>query len=384
MMDQITNYLQEQFSAMIELTEKIINVDSPSNDIAGIQKVADILSTKMREIGMQTRQRDSGKQGMVLIGELPGEKELQPVILLGHMDTVFPKGTVKQRPFKIEGDQMTGPGIFDMKPGLVIGLFAIQALVKLKLNRRPIKMIIVSDEEKLHLDSNTYDIITDECRGGVYGFNLEGTKSDPSHVGTHNRGGMIVDVIVHGRAAHSGAEPEKGRSAIIELAHQIIKLSALSDLQAGIHVNCGMIKGGTSENIIPDRATTSLGVRFRTNQQRDRLLERIKLIVATPTIPDTTTTVKVRTKIDSMEETPAVNELFAELNQVAQQVGYGKLQAVGGGGASDAGIMAARDVPTIDALGVVGDGAHSKEERASAKSLLKRSSLIANFIAQRG
>ena len=150
MMDQITNYLQEQFSAMIELTEKIINVDSPSNDIAGI------LSAKMREIGMQTRQRDSGKQGMVLIGELPGEKELQPVILLGHMDTVFPKETVKQRPFKIEGDQMTGPGIFDMKPGLVIGLFAIQALVKLKLNRRPIKMIIVSDEEKLHLDSNTY------------------------------------------------------------------------------------------------------------------------------------------------------------------------------------------------------------------------------------
>ena len=135
-MNQITDYLQKQFSAMVELTEEIINVDSPSNDIAGIQKVADILSAKMREIGMQTRQRDSGKQGMALIGELPGEEGLQPVILLGHMDTVFPKGTVEQRPFKLEKDRMTGPGIFDMKPGLVIGLFAIQALVKLKLNRR--------------------------------------------------------------------------------------------------------------------------------------------------------------------------------------------------------------------------------------------------------
>lgn len=383
-MNQITNYLQEQFSAMIELTEKIINVDSPSNDIAGIQKVTDILSAKMREIGMQTRQRDSGKQGMALIGELPGEEGLQPVILLGHMDTVFPKGTVEQRPFKLEKDRMTGPGIFDMKPGLVIGLFAIQALVKLKLNRRPVKMIVVSDEEKLHMDSNTYNIITKECQGGAYGFNLEGTKDDPSHVGTHNRGGMIVDVTVHGRAAHSGAEPEKGRSAIIELAHQIIKLSALSDLQAGVHVNCGVINGGTSENIIPDRATTSLGVRFKTNQQRDQLLERIKSIAATPTVSDTTTTVKVRTKIDSMEDTPAVNKLFAELNQVAQQVGYGKLRAVGGGGASDAGIMVARNVPTIDALGVVGDDAHSEKEHASAKSLLTRSSLIANFIAQKG
>lgn len=110
MMDQITNYLQEQFSAMIELTEKIINVDSPSNDVAGIQKVADILSAKMKNLGMETRQRDSGKQGMVLIGELPGEKELQPVILLGHMDTVFPKETVKQRPFKIEGGSNDGSG----------------------------------------------------------------------------------------------------------------------------------------------------------------------------------------------------------------------------------------------------------------------------------
>lgn len=383
-MNQITNYLQEQFLAMIELTKKIINVDSPSNDIDGIQKVADILSAKMREIGMQTRQRDSGKQGMALIGELPGEEGLQPVILLGHMDTVFPKGTVEQRPFKLEKDRMTGPGIFDMKPGLVIGLFAIQALVKLKLNRRPVKMIVVSDEEKLHMDLNTYNIIAKECQGGAYGFNLEGTKDDPSHVGTHNRGGMIVDVTVHGRAAHSGAEPEKGRSAIIELAHQIIKLSALSDLQAGVHVNCGVINGGTSENIIPDRATTSLGVRFKTNQQRDQLLERIKSIAATPTVSDTTTTVKVRTKIDSMEDTPAVNKLFAELNQVAQQVGYGKLRAVGGGGASDAGIMVARNVPTIDALGVVGDDAHSEKEHASAKSLLTRSSLIANFIAQKG
>ena len=104
------------------------------------------------------------------------------------------------------------------------------------------------------------------------------------------------------------------------MAHQIIKLSALSDLQAGVHVNCGVINGGTSENIIPDRATTSLGVRFKTNQQRDQLLERIKSIAATPTVSDTTTTVKVRTKIDSMEDTPAVNKLFAELNQVAQQV----------------------------------------------------------------
>jgi glutamate carboxypeptidase len=381
-MNQIRTYLQGQFQEMVKLTEDIINVDSQSDDIYGVQHVADILSQKMAELGMTTRQIDRGKPGTVLVGELAGDPGLAPVILLGHMDTVFPRGTATDRPFKIADDQMTGPGIFDMKPGLIIGLFAVQALVKLKLTKRPIKMIVVSDEEKLHMHSNAYDIIAAECQGGAYGLNLEGSKDDPQHVGTHNRGGMIVDVTVHGRAAHSGAEPEKGRSAIIELAHQIIKLDQLTDLAAGVHVNSGIIRGGISENIIPDKATTSLGVRFKTNQQRVDLLNAIKKIAANPTIPDTTTTVKVRTKIDSMEETPEVRQLFEQLNQVAQEIGYGKLEAVGGGGASDAGIMVAHGVPTIDAMGVVGGGAHSEREYASAESLLNKAVLIANFIAQ--
>lgn len=383
-MNQINNYLKEQFPEMINLTKELINIDSQSDDVPGVQKVADVLSQKMSELGMTTRQIDQGKPGTVLIGKLAGDPVLKPVILLGHMDTVFPRGTVEKHPFKIVGDKMMGPGIFDMKPGLVIGLFAIQTLIKLKLTKRPIKMIVVSDEEKLHMHSQAYDIIAEESQGGAYGLNLEGSKDDPHHVGTHNRGGMIVDVTVHGRAAHSGAEPEKGRSAIVELAHQIIKFNQLIDLDAGVHVNSGIVQGGVSENIIPDEATTSLGVRFKTNQQRDELLTQIKEIAAKPTISGTTTTVKVRTKIDSMEETADVQELFGQLSQVAQEIGYGKLEAVGGGGASDAGIMVARGVPTIDAMGVVGSGAHSEQEHASAKSLLNRATLIANFITRKG
>lgn len=383
-MNQINNYLKEQFPEMINLTKELINIDSQSDDVPGVQKVADVLNQKMSELGMTTRQIDQGKPGTVLIGELAGAPGLKPVILLGHMDTVFPRGTVEKHPFKIEGDKMMGPGILDMKPGLVIGLFAIQALIKLKLTKRPIKMIVVSDEEKLHMHSRAYDIIAEESQGGAYGLNLEGSEEDPHHVGTHNRGGMIVDVTVHGRAAHSGAEPEKGRSAIVELAHQIIKFNQLIDLDAGVHVNSGIVHGGVSENIIPDEATTSLGVRFKTNQQRDELLTQIKEIAAKPTISGTTTTVKVRTKIDSMEETADVQELFGQLNQVAQETGYGKLEAVGGGGASDAGIMVARGVPTIDAMGVVGSGAHSEQEHASAESLLNRATLIANFITRKG
>lgn len=278
---------------------------------------------------------------------------------------------------------MMGPGIFDMKPGLVIGLFAIEALEHYHLVKRPIKFIVVSDEEKLHIDSNAYNIIANEAQGGAYGLNLEGSTA-ADEVSTHNRGGMIIDVTFHGRAAHSGAEPEKGCSAILELAHQIIKLSALTDLDQGIHVNCGVIKGGISENIIPDTATTALGVRFKTVAQRDSLLEQIKAIAQDQTVPDTKTDVDVRTRIDVMEETPAVTSLFNDLNDVAKGLGMAELHAAGDGGSSDAGIMDTHGVPSIDSLGVVGGGAHTDQEYASAQSLVDRAALIANLIDQRG
>lgn len=382
-MTKIQQYLRDRQSEMVELTKRIINIDSTPSNIEGVQQVAEILNAKMQELGMTTRQIDRGKPGTVLVGELAGEKGLAPVILDGHMDTVFPVGTVKQRPFKIAGDRMTGPGIFDMKPGLVIGLFAIQALKHFGLINRPIKIIMVSDEEKLHIDSNAYQIIADESQGGAYGLNLEGSVAT-DQVSTHNRGGMIIDVTVHGRAAHSGAEPEKGRSAILELAHQIIKLSALTDLKQGVHVNCGVINGGTSENIIPDQATTSLGVRFKTSAQRDRLLEEIHQITRDQTVPDTTTDVVIRTRIDSMEETPAVQRLFSDLNTAAQNLGMDKLVAGGGGGSSDAGILESHGVPSIDSLGPVGGGAHTAQEYASAQSLVDRAALIAELIRIKG
>lgn len=381
-MEQIEKYCQAHLSSMIKLTQRLVNVDSPSTSLEGVERVAAILQEKMGELGMVTRQIDRGKPGMVLVGELTSPAGVAPVILLGHLDTVFPDGTAKQRPFQQVGNQLTGPGIFDMKAGLVIGLFAIQALVELGLRHRPIKMIIVSDEEKLHMGSQAPEIIARECDGGAYGLNLEGSADDFHRVVTRNRGGMVVEVNVQGKAAHLGAEPEKGRSAIEELAHQVIQFALLTNLDAGIHVNCGMIQGGTSENIIPDRAMTRMGIRFRTNQQAIQLLRQIKSIANNPTVPGTTTTVKIVTKIKSMDETPAVKQLFDQLNQVSRQIGSGQLRAVAGGGSSDAGIMVSQGVPTIDGLGVVGSGAHSSDERASAESVLKRVILIANFIAQ--
>lgn len=380
-MRNIQQYLVSQRAEMIALTEKLVNIDSPSTHLAGIKQVATVLSEKMQSLGMQIRQIDQGKPGMVLVGELAGVKDQAPVILSGHLDTVFPVGTATARPFKVVGDKMLGPGVYDMKAGLVIGLFAIQALQRVSLLKRPLKMIIVSDEEKLHFDSRAAAIMAQEVTGGAYGLNLEGAAKC-TQISTHQRGGMIIDITVHGKAAHSGVEPQKGRSAILELADKLPKLAALTDMTQGIHVNCGMISGGISENIIPDRAKVSLGVRFKTEKQRKELLAKIIQLTQEHLVLDTTTEVTVRTKIDSMEETKQVKQLFADLKQTAQRVNLLTLEAVGDSGASDAGIMVTNGVPCLDGVGVVGDGAHTDQEFAKVSSMIERASLLAEFIME--
>ena len=378
-MNKIQQYLLDHQDEMIALTKQLVNIDSPSYHLAGIQQIMRILESRMKALGMTTYQLESGKPGTVLVGQLAGKESGAPVILSGHIDTVFPVGTAQQRPFKIAGDKMTGPGIFDMKPGIVIGLYAIQALKHFDLIERPLKIIIVSDEEKLHLASNAAQLIAQEAQGGAYGLNLEGTTATNT-VGTSNRGGMIIDLTVHGRAAHSGSEPEKGRDAVVELAHKIIQLTALTNLPEGIHVNCGRITGGISENIIPDQATTSLGIRFRTLTQRHQLLQQIRQIAHQHVIPETTTDVTIRTQIDSLEATATVQQLFADLDRAAKKLGISPLIAANDRGSSDAGVLYAQGVPCIDGLGVVGGAAHTDQEFASVHSLVERAALIATLI----
>lgn len=380
-MEKIHQYCQSHLPQMLQLAQEITNCDSHPDDVQGIATVAKLLANQMQKLGMTSQLINANHPGTVLVGQLTGTIPGSSAILLGHMDTVFPPGTTAKRPFATKGPQILGPGVFDMKAGLVIGFLALQALDDLQLAHCPVKMIIVSDEEKLHMHSNAYELIVNHSQGGAYGFNLEGSPAKTT-VSTHNRGGMIVEVTVAGRAAHSGIDPQKGRSAIVELAHQIIQFNQLTRLNQGIHVNCGTIDGGQSENIIPDYARVRLGIRCQNNSQRDLLLGQIQRITKVPTIAGTHTTVKVKTKTDSLEETASVTQLLHQLQKEAENIGYGPIMAVAGGGASDAGILVSHGVPTIDAMGVVGSGAHSSAEQASAQSIVDRAALIASFIVR--
>lgn len=311
--------------------------------------------------GLTAVREQSTTANPVLVADLNETAPSAPLILLGHLDTVFPVGTAKQRPGVIDGERLTGPGSNDMKPGAVMAIATLLALKEANYQAHPVRLILVTDEEILHKNAPTKETIARLSKGAVAGFNFESADPDNGVV-TGRKGGAIVDLTVTGVAAHSGKEPEKGRSAVLELAHQIIKAEALTDQAAGKLVNCGLVNGGTSENIIPDHAPTGIAVRFTT-------------------VAGTTVEMKVATKIDSMDTLPGTAALLEKLQASArllhQPVPHGKQT----GGASDAGVLTAHNIPTLCALGIMGGGAHTAHEYGLVSSMFDRAALVATTIA---
>ncbi|WP_438478591.1 M20/M25/M40 family metallo-hydrolase [Streptococcus pluranimalium] len=273
------------------------------------------------------------------------EIDQAPIIFTGHLDTVFLEGTAAKNPFRIDEDgMMHGPGIDDMKSGIVIGLYTLLALKMIGYQERPIKFIMVTDEENLHMFSKAKDKIRQEAQGGLYALNFESGYLDDAIV-VSRKGGGIVDIEVTGVAAHSGHDPEKGRSAILELAHKIIAIEALNDIPRGKLLNCGKIIGGTGDNVVSDKATVSVGIRYDSMTMRQEILDDLKTIIARATIPDTETSLFLRILIDPLEHTPAVQMLFDYLAKTAQEIGYGDVYAKYVGGASDSGLLVSMGIP---------------------------------------
>ncbi|MFC3928036.1 M20/M25/M40 family metallo-hydrolase [Streptococcus caprae] len=372
---ELKHFIDAQEPAMLALTERLINIDSGTRDAQGIRQVHDVLVEFFDQHGLEHYTIETTSENPVLVVTLNSESTAAPIIFIGHTDTVFPKGTVAQNPFRIdEAGMMHGPGIVDMKTGDVIGIFTLLALREAGYTTRPIKFILVSDEENLHMFSNTGDVIRQEAKDGLYALNFEtGYLDDGLVVG--RKGGGIVDIEVKGIAAHSGHDPEKGRSAILELAHKIIAIEGLNDLARGKLLNCGKSEGGTGENIIPDTAKVSIGIRFDSPKMRDEILAELEQITQTHTVADVQATLSVRMLIEAMETTTEVMDLYQHIEETAREIGYGEVKPIRVGGASDSGILVSEGIPTVCALGAKGSGPHTMYEIASVVSLTSRTFL---------
>ncbi|WP_417898801.1 M20 family metallopeptidase [Bacillus haimaensis] len=369
-------YLQQSQAEMLQLIEKLVNIDSGTYVKEGIDRVGAILKREYEKLGFTVEVREEEKYGNNLI--VQHKDAVDPkIILVAHMDTVFPLGTAAERPFRIEGDRAYGPGVVDMKSSQVELLYAIKALQQTRSESYKNMLIILNSDEEVGSPTSR-PLIVEKSQGKEYALIMEPARKDGSLVSAR-RGGGSYTVIVKGKAAHSGIEPQKGRSAIEELAHKVIQLNALSDYEKGISVNVGLIEGGSSINTIPPIAIAHVDIRISEMHQAKYLEEKIKEICATTDVSGTQIILKGSISRPPMEKNKQTQSLLHLIEEVGKEIGLQVFDTATGGG-SDASFTSATGVATVDGLGPVGGNAHSEDEYLEIKTLPERTLLLAKTI----
>ncbi|UCG26430.1 MAG: M20 family metallopeptidase [Chloroflexota bacterium] len=357
---------------MVELLRKLVEAESPSDVPDSQVHCLSILMEELQSLDYQVeliRGRQTG--GHLLARPVRMVAEGPRQLLLGHCDTVWPIGTLKQMPFIVEGNTARGPGVYDMKGGLVQMLYALKAVQALGVEP-PVApdVFINTDEEIGSHESGIYIRALAQETDRV--FVLEPSLGSSGRLKTARKGVGRFHVEVNGVAAHAGLDPEKGRSAILELSHIIQQLFALNDPETGVSVNVGLVAGGLRPNVIAPSSTAEIDVRVPT-QDTARLIEQTILSI-TPVTEDVEVTIMGQVNRAPLERTPANQALWHLAQGAAAEMGIQIDQGVAGGGSD--GNTTSQFTATLDGLGAVGDGAHATHEFIYLDKMLERSALL--------
>ena len=371
---KVCQWLAERRQAMIDMIEEVVNIDSGSYDKAGVDRVGDRFQRFFAERGMATSVESHETFGNAIhirLDDKPTNEK--PVVLMGHRDTVFPKGEVARRRFTIEGDRAYGPGVVDMKSGLVMNAFVLAAFKELGGNPAPLAGLITSDEEIASPSSRP--VIERVAREAACVFNSEPGRAT-GNVVTGRKGGIFMRFEVSGKAAHSGGNFEKGISAIGEIAHKIVAIHALTDLQRGITLNVGLISGGQSVNTTAPQAEGRIDLRYVKPADRTWALEAIQRIVDTPTVKGTTAKLEILGEFAPLAKSEGSEQMFEAYTAASRTLGM-KVEGEFSGGCADSGFTAGVGCPTICAVGPVGGNAHTPEEYLELDSIVPRAQALA-------
>jgi glutamate carboxypeptidase len=372
--------LEPRVGELADLLGELVRIESPSDDPVALDRMAVRLEELFGEYGRLVRHPTGpgGARHLVLSVDDAAEPALPPAVVLGHYDTVWPIGTLDRMPFAVsDRGVITGPGCFDMKGGLVLLFAALRELRALGCSpRRPVRVLINCDEE---IRSRTSRALIEEVATGAAAAYVLESPLPGGALKTGRKGIGSFRLVIEGRAAHAGIEPEKGASAVVELAHQIQTLHALNDLASGTTVNVGVVAGGSRPNVVAARAEAEVDVRVTTAAEAQRVQAAVAGL--RPVVPGTTLTVIEDLSRPPMEPTPASRELFARARAVAAEAGLPELGEGSTGGASDANLVAALGVPTLDGFGPEGGGAHADDEHVLLGSMPGRAALIAGLLS---
>lgn len=365
-------------AALLDEVRAWVEIESPTQDAAAVNRMADFAEGRLRALGAAI-ERIPGRDGFgdILIGRLPGATDAAGLLLLGHMDTVHPLGTLAgPLPFRVEGDRAYGPGIYDMKGGNAIALAALAQLHARGLRpRQPVTVMLIPDEEAGSPSSRAAIEAEARRHGAVLVFEPSG-EGGKLTVGRH--GIARWHLTVHGVPAHAGATHAEGRSAVREMAHQILAIEAMTDHERNFCVNVGVVRGGTHENIVPLRCDAIIYALVPTPAIEAELAERLQALRVHD--PDTRLEWRRGHGRPAYTKTPGIQALFDQAQRLAAELGVSIAGERVAGGGSDGNFTGALGVPTLDGLGVVGANPHSHAEHLLISCLAPRTGWLAELL----
>ena len=382
LLSRVRAEVEARFEPYVNALRQMVNVDCGTYTPGGVNRIADLCQARFDAMGFDVERRPHGpvgdeqQLGDCLIGRCASGSGPR-VLLIGHMDTVFSEGTASARSYSLEGNRAFGPGVSDMKGGLLAGFLALEALQEagVALNAT---YVCNPDEEIGSVFSKP--IIEEIARDVDVCFVLECARANGNIVSAR-KGIVDMRIDIAGRAAHAGVEPHKGRNAILEAAHQVLALQELNGRWDGVTVNVGVIAGGTRPNVVADHCSLEIDVRSPRDDTFDEAQEAVLNVASTTTVPDVTTSVRSMGGHRPMEKTEASGRLVGLTQSIAGELGFA-LEDQATGGASDANTTSALGVPTIDGLGPIGGDAHGEAEWLDLSSVVPRVTLLAGLVAR--
>jgi len=373
---QITAAVRARQSWMLERLRQLVELESPSNDKAAVDRAATLVASWCAELGGRVKRHRQHEYGDLLEVRFgPIRAKQKPVMLLGHLDTVWPLGTLAKMPWREDRQKIYGPGVYDMKAGVMMALTAIAALQDCAALQTPIVMLLVSEEE---IGSPVSRALTEKiARTCSAAFVMEPAQGLQGAYKTARKGVGDYTLRVRGVAAHSGVDFEHGHSAVLELARLLAKVENFTDLKRGLTVNPGVIGGGTRSNVIAAEAWAEVDVRI----VRAGDAAQVEKMFRGLRCADKHCTLEVSGGINRppMERTAAIMKLFKRAQKIAAEMGV-KLEEAATGGGSDGNFTAAVGTPTLDGMGPIGEGAHAAHESLLKRSLVERTVLLAGMV----
>lgn len=376
----IEQYLKEHREDIITMWSELVNLESYWGDGTAVNKCSDWVKEHFEKEGFVCKKIPVGEgHGDVLSGILGSDRKGAPILFGGHMDTVFEEGSVGK--FKIEGDKAYGPGVLDMKGGIIIALHTVKILNELGYNERPLKIVFAGDEECLHYGSNAYEVLMEEGKGAAYALNME-TGLIGNELCVSRKGRADIKIDVEGVEAHAGNDFLSGKNAIVEMAHKILDITKLTDLEKGSTVSVDVIHGGTMSPAVAGHCRIEIDTRAIKVDEMKKVKEQIQEVCNETFIEGTSTVCHFENEMFPFEKTEAGMKFYQQVHDIALEKGFGEIGYKELGGCSDASALTIAGIPTLCSCGVRGQWNHTAREYALVESMFERINLWSNVIPE--